>query len=155
MLSLLVIGFLIKIYSRKPLYTYIKEKHGIETLRLCRGFEKNIIQHEKILCDLRYLLACKKDGLVPIFARPKLSIPVGDRTRRDVAKLIIKTELKNKHKLRNKLRCGIVEKSRKIRETVGFLRIQRIEVQDPNEGVLAKVKMVRRSQSEVGKTSRR
>ena len=30
--TLLVFGFLIKILSRRPLYTYIKEKFGIETL---------------------------------------------------------------------------------------------------------------------------
>ena len=67
--NLLVLGFLIKIYACKPLFTYIREKHGLQTLRQCRVFEKLIIRYEKSLHDLRFLLACKKEGLVPKFAR--------------------------------------------------------------------------------------
>ncbi len=119
--NLLVFGFLIKIYSLRPVFTHIKEKHGIETLRLCRSLEKDIIRYEKIRHDLRFLLACKKEGLVPIFAKPKLSIKVDDRTRKAIANLIIKTELKNKHRMKKELKRGITEKCRVLRESLSFL----------------------------------
>ena len=83
--------------------------------------EKKIIQYEKTLHDLRYLLICKKDGLIPTFAKPKLSIQADIRARRDIAKLIVKTELKNKHRLRNKLKREIAVKSQKIKDGCGFL----------------------------------
>ena len=107
--NLLVFGFLIKIFSRKPVFTYIREKHGIETLRLCRGLEKDIIRYEKVRHDLQFLLTCKKEGLVPVFAKPKLSIEVDNNTRRGIAKIILKTELKYKHHIRNEIKCSITE----------------------------------------------
>ena len=110
--NLLVLGFLYKIFSRKPLFAYIREKHGIETLRLCRGLEKDIIRYEKVRHDLQFLLACKKEGLVPVFVKPKLSIEVDNNTRRGIAKIILKTELKNKHHIRKELKRSITEKAR-------------------------------------------
>ena len=119
--NLLVFGFLFKIFSRKPIFAYINEKHGNETLRLCRGLEKDIIRYEKACYDLRFLLQCKKDGLVPVFAKPKLSIPGDEKLRKQIAVLIIKAELKSKHKIRNELKREIREKSRQIQEQTSFL----------------------------------
>ena len=119
--NLLVLGFLYKIFSRKPLFAYIREKHGIQTLRQCRVFEKLIIRYEKTLQDLRFLLACKKEGLIPTLARPKLSIATSAKIRKGIAAVIIKAELKNKHRIRNELKKEIAEKSRAIRETTSFL----------------------------------
>ena len=72
--NLLVIGFIIKIWSRKPIFAYIREKNGTETLRQCRVFEKTVLRYEKLILDLQFLLTCKKESLIPVFARPKLSI---------------------------------------------------------------------------------
>ena len=119
--NLLVIGFVFKIFSRKPIFAYINEKHGNETLRLCRGLEKDIIRYEKTCYDLRFLLQCKKESLVPIFAKPKLSIPGDEKLQKQIASLIIKTELKNKHRARNALKREISEKSRQIQERTSFL----------------------------------
>ena len=119
--NLLVFGFVFKLLSRKPIFAYINEKHGNETLRLCRGLEKDIIRYEKTSYDLRFLLQCKKESLVPIFAKPKLSIPGDEKLRKQIASLIIKTELKNKHRVRNALKREISEKSRQIQERTSFL----------------------------------
>ena len=119
--NLLVLGFLIKIYACKPLFTYIREKHGLQTLRQCRVFEKLIIRYEKSLHDLRFLLACKKEGLVPKFARPKLSIAACAKIRKGIANIIIKTELKNKHRTRNELREQIRTLCHTIRDATSFL----------------------------------
>ena len=119
--NLLVFGFLFKILSRKPIFAYINEKHGNETLRLCRGLEKDIIRYEKACYDLRFLLRCKKESLVPNFAKPKLSIPGDEKLRKQIASLIIKAELKNKHRVCNNLKRQILEKSREIQEKTSFL----------------------------------
>ena len=113
---LLVLGFLYKVLSRKPLFTYIKEKHGTSTLRLCRGLERLITRYEKSQLDLHFLLTCKKEGLVPKFAQPKLSIAAGVKLPKEIAKLIIKAELKSKRKIKNKLKKQIEDRCREIRE---------------------------------------
>ena len=96
-INLLVITFVIKLFSRKPLFTYTREQNGIETLQQCRGLEKDTLRYEKLNADLRFLLICKKEGLVPTFAKPKLSIEFDVKLRKDIAPLIIKTELKIRH----------------------------------------------------------
>ena len=50
--------------SCKPLFIYIKEKHGTPILQQCRGFGNLIICYEKAQLDLQILLTCKKEGLV-------------------------------------------------------------------------------------------
>ena len=89
-------------------------------MRLCRGLEKDIIRYEKVRHDLQFLLACKKEGLVPVFAKPKLSIEVDNNTRRGIAKIILKTELKNKHHIRKELKRSITEKCQKLRDALSY-----------------------------------
>ena len=119
--NLLVLTFLIKIFSRKSIFTYIREQHGNEALRLCRGLEKDTIRYEKLCYDIRFLLVCKKEGLIPTFAKPKLSIDGNDKLWKDIAELIIKTELKNKHRLKNELKKELQSRSKMIRENTSFL----------------------------------
>ena len=123
-INLLVITFVIKLFSRKPLFTYIREQNGIETLEQCRGLEKDTLRYEKLNADLRFLLICKKEGLVPTFAKPKLSIEFDVRLRKDIASLIIKTELKNKHRLKNKLKDELRIRSQTIGNSTSSLLFQ-------------------------------
>ena len=129
-LHLLVLGFLYKILSRR-MYTYIGKKHGTETLRLCRGFERLNCRLEKTKLDLRFLLTCKREGLIPNFAKPKVSINGGDRLSKKIAKLILSTELKNKHKIKNDLKKKIEENSRRIREKTSFLLVNALRYKIP------------------------
>jgi hypothetical protein len=119
--NLLVFGFLIKIWSRKPLYTYIREKIGTETLRQCRVFEKAVLRYEKLLLDLKFLLTCKKESLVPVFAKPKLSIEENPRLRKKIAQIIIKTEIKRKHGKKNEIKNEIERLSASLRGSLTWL----------------------------------
>ena len=71
--------------------------------------------------DLRFLLTCKKDGLVPTFAKPKIAVPINRRTRIGIAKLIIETELKNKHKIKHDLKKQLMEQNEKLNGSTSFL----------------------------------
>ena len=119
--NLLVIGFLIKIWSQKPIYTYIREKIGTETLRQCRVFEKTVLRYEKLLLDLKFLLTCKKESLVPVFAKPKLSIKENPRLRKKIAQIIIKTEIKRKHGKKNEVKNEIERLSASMRGSLTWL----------------------------------
>ena len=128
-INLLVISFVIKIFSRKPIFTYIREQHGNETFRRCRGLEKDTIRYEKLCSDLRFLLVCKKEGLVPTFAKPKLSINGSVKLQKEIAVLIIKTELKNKHRLKNQLKEELRRCNQAIRGCTSFLLFHALRYQ--------------------------
>ena len=90
--QLLVFIFAIKLLSQTPLFTYIREKTGISTQRQCRAYERLCIRREKCSDDIKFLLTCKIEGLLPRFAKPKLSILNNQKLNRHIALLIIKTE---------------------------------------------------------------
>ena len=119
--NLLVISFIIKLLSRRPFFTNIKEKYGIEQLRRCRQFERTNIKYEKVCCDLNFLLACKKEKLIPAFTKPKLNIETSLKTKRGIAKLLVKTELKNKHRIKNELKVELQDSSKMLRTYMSFL----------------------------------
>ena len=66
------------------------------------------------------MLKCKKEGLIPTFVRPKISIEGSARLRKRSADLTIKTELKTKHKAKNELK-EVQRLSISIHETTSFL----------------------------------
>ena len=119
--QLLVLTFLIKLLSRNNIYKRIKEKHGNETVRLCRQFAKHTTQHTKVKLDLNFLLICKREKLVPTFAKPKLSISDDHGLRLKISKLIIKTEIKNKHCRKKALRKKLEETKKNLKSQLGFL----------------------------------
>ena len=118
--QLLVLSFIIKLLSRINIFNNIREKHGNETVRLCRQLEKSITKRAKIKLDLDFLLKCKKENLIPTFAKPKLSIPSDKKLQSKIAKLLIKTELKNKHEINKKLRKKVQEYDGSLKTKLGF-----------------------------------
>ena len=69
-----IIHFLLSIYAQKNIFQYITEKYGQETTTLSRAIEKNRTKLKKIKCDLKFLATCKRNKLIPTFAKPKISI---------------------------------------------------------------------------------
>ena len=118
---LLVVVFVIKLLSQHNLFMYIKEKHRIQTLRQCRAFERLNLRYKKVQQDLKFVLTCKKENLLPTFAKPKFGIKSDHKLRGDVGKLIIKTELKNKHRLKNKLKKELIKQSSELKNATSFI----------------------------------
>ena len=114
-------SFIIKILSQS-IYKYSREKYGTPNLRLCRGYEKLITRLEKNRLDIKFLLKCKQDGIIPKFARPKLSLQERNTnlTRR-IGILIIKAELKRKYKVERTLKKKITEASTEIADGTSYL----------------------------------
>ena len=114
-------SFIIKILSQS-IYKYSREKYGTPNLRLCRGYEKLVSKLEKNRLDIKFLLKCKQDGIMPKFARPKLSLQERNTnlTRR-IGILIIKAELKRKYKLERSLKKKITEASTEIADGTSYL----------------------------------
>ena len=119
--QLLVLSFIFKLLSRKKLFNNIREKHGNETARQCRQLEKSSTKQSKVKLDIDFLLTCKKENLIPAFAKPKLSVPCESKLQAKIAKLIIETELKNKHELKKSLKRSIKESTAEVQAKLGFL----------------------------------
>ena len=74
MSTFLVIFFVIKLCALSRLFDFIRGKYGHEALQLARRWERKVFKLEKLKCDIKFLLQCKRTKLIPTFARPKLSI---------------------------------------------------------------------------------
>lgn len=59
--------------------------------------------------NITFIKSCKKENLVPTFTKVNLSINSRSyKLRYDISKLIIQTELENKHHEKRKLRTEIL-----------------------------------------------
>ena len=125
--TLLVLIFLIKLFARAKLFSIIREKYGQDILRAVRAYERLLKRHEKLQCDLKFLLKCKKERLCPNFATPNLSIKVNAKVKRKICRIILETEINNKHNIRKTLRKQMVDTYEDIKEKVGFLISQAIK----------------------------
>ena len=121
MKKLLVINFLIKLYARKNIFNIIKEKYGQAQLNLARCIERNRTKARKIKCDIKYLTTCKKNKLLPTFAKTKLSVKVNYRIKMKIARTIIEAELNNKHRKLNFIRRELVHKVNQLRNSIGYI----------------------------------
>ena len=80
-----------------------------------RSLEKLETKFTKVSADIRYIRTCKKEQLIPTFARVNVSLKdVSFKLRKKIATLIIEAEIQNKLSEKRKLRKEI----RKIRATL-------------------------------------
>ena len=120
-LKLLVINFLIKLLAQKQLFTYITEKYGQHTTKLSRQIEKTRRKLEKIKCDIRFMVTCKRNKLIPVFAKPKISIKMKASTRWKIAETIIDTEMKNQRRNESRLKEELRRSIDTLKRTTGFI----------------------------------
>ena len=108
MIKLLVILFIIKLYARKNIFKHIKKKHEHDLIKVVRDFEQKKTKFEKLDADIAFIKLCKKEQLTPTFAKVNVSIRNGTyKLKRKIARLVMKTELQNKHREKRKLRKNI------------------------------------------------
>ena len=77
-------------------------------IKALRDFEQKKAKFEKLVADIAFIKLCKKEQLIPSFAKVNVSIRNGtDKVKRKIARLMMETELKNKHREKRKLRKDI------------------------------------------------
>ena len=125
--TLLVIIFIIKILARSKLFNVIREKHGQDTLRAVRYYERQLRRLEKLKDDLRFLLKCKKEHLTPNFAKPRFSIKTDRKTTARIGRIILETEIGNKHKTKKKIEEKLATVSSRLATKLTFLEYKAIQ----------------------------
>ena len=121
MKKLLVINFLIKLIALKDIFNQICGKYGQATLKLARNTEQTRIKIRKLKDDIKFLLVCKRNELLPKFARPKFATKMDWKTRKRIGRTIIDAELKNKHQRMKELKRKERENLNELRITLGYI----------------------------------
>ena len=94
MKKLLVITFLIKLLALKNIFDFICGKYGQATLKLARETERTRLKIRRLKADIKFLLVCKRNGLIPNFARPKFAVKMEKKTKKRIEQTIVDTELR-------------------------------------------------------------
>ena len=104
MYKLLFTLFIIKLYARINIFKTIK-KHGQDTYKLAKILEDKITKHRKVKLDIIFIKQCKKENIIPTFAKVNVSIKHGIyELKKKIANIVMETEIQNKHLERQKLR---------------------------------------------------
>ena len=114
---LLVILFTIKFLAHIDIFKYIRKKHGRYTLKITRKLEQYHYKIAKINLDIIYIKTCKKENLIPTFAKSKLAIKTNFKTKLRIARIIMETELQNKHYIKKNLKRNLLLAIDKIKGT--------------------------------------
>ena len=76
----------------------------------------------KVSAGIRYIKTCKKEQLMPTFARVKAFLKdVSFKLRTKIAGLIMEAEMKNKHLEKRKLRKETRKKQTALRESLNLI----------------------------------
>ena len=121
MFKLLVLLFITKLYACSNIFKLIKKKLGQDVNTAVCNYEKIKTKWMKADQDIKFTKSCKKEHLVPTFAKVKLSMKSGSyKLDSKISKLIIQTELENKHHEKRKLRKEISSIGIKLKSTLGL-----------------------------------
>ena len=123
LIKLLIINFLIKLYAHKNIFQLIAEKYGQDTTTLSRLIEKKRTKLRRIKNDLRFLTTCKRNKLIPTFAKPKISIKVNFSIRFKIAATIIDAEIRNKQKKQNRLKREALQETNELKTRIGYISL--------------------------------
>ena len=122
MFWLLVILFISKLYTRINTFKYINKKHGRKVIKTLRTYESLKTKLMKVEAVIRFIKSCKKENLIPTFAKVKLAIKSGNwKLHLRIARIIMETEMLNKHREKRNLKLEIASVSIQLKGMLGLL----------------------------------
>ena len=81
----------------------------------------------KVSAGIRYITTCKKEQLMPTFARVKAFLnDVSFKLRKKITGLIMEAEMKNKHLEKRKLRKEIRKKQTTLRKSLNLIILKTV-----------------------------
>ena len=90
-------------------------------MKIVRTYESLKTKLMKVEANIRFIKFCKKDNLIPTFAKVNLSIKSGNwKIHLRIARTIMETEIQNKHREKKKLKQEIASISIQLKSTLGF-----------------------------------
>ena len=90
---LLILLFIIKLYAHINVFKFIKKRDGQNVIKAACNFEKVKTKWMKVDQDIKFIKSCKKEHLVPTFAKINLYIKSGSyKLKCRISKLIMQTK---------------------------------------------------------------
>ena len=120
-MQLLVILFLYKLYAHINIFKHIEEKYEQLKIKLTRIIQKQHTEIRKIKYDINYLLYCKRKGLRPQFPKPKFVVKINKYLRDKVGRLILDTEIRNKHRKKKRLLQQVKNNKDNLTNKIGLI----------------------------------
>ena len=104
MIKLLVILFIIKLYSRN-ISTRIKKKLRQDVRELVRSYESLMTKCMKVTTGMKFIKFCKVEKIIPTFAEVNFSMRSDSRKLKlRIATLLMEREIQSKHLEKKKLK---------------------------------------------------
>ena len=75
----------------------------------------------KIKFDIKFIIQCKRDKLIPTFAKPKIAVSINFRTRWRITLAILDAELQNKYRQKKELSAELVKVEDEFFNNIGYI----------------------------------
>ena len=86
--------FIIKLYSQKDIFKFIKRKYGKDIYNILQSFESLQTKFEKTKLNIENMKLCKQEHLLPTFATVRLSIQTKNKKlKKHMGRIIMEHEL--------------------------------------------------------------
>ena len=114
--------FIVKLYSQINVFNFIKKKHGKDIYTVVRPFENIKTRYDKTLLDIKFLIVCKVENLIPTFANIRLATNGNNvKLKHRIALIILEDELQHKHRQKKRLKSEIKKISIQPKISLNFL----------------------------------
>ena len=91
-------------------------------VKIVRTLEQVKRRYAKVNEDTKFIEICKKENLLPKFAKIRISFRSGSiKVKRKTARLIMETELQSKHLERRKLKQEMIKRCHQMTEDIGLI----------------------------------
>ena len=120
---LLVILFAIRLSAQVNIFKHIERKHGRQILENLRTLLERLKRKWcKINKDIKFTKLCKKEDLMPTFAKVKLVIKSGNvKLQQKLAPIIMETEMQQKHRGKRKIGKELVKLSMDLKDSLELI----------------------------------
>ena len=121
---------------------HIKKKHGQELIRTARKLEDLVNKYTKVQLDINFIKTCKKENLIPTFAKVNIAIKHGtQKLKTKIARAVMETEIQNKHIQKRKIKKAIRDTKIKLKSSLTLI-IYNTLLHQINIAVKSKVKAI-------------
>ena len=115
-------GYTMKLIAQINIFKYVRQKHGQSAFKIVTTLEQVKRRYAKVNEDINFIKICKKDDLLPKFAKIRLAIRSGSmKLKRKIARFIMEAELQSKHLERWKLKREMIKICHQMKEDVGLI----------------------------------
>ena len=135
--------FIIKLYSQKNIFKYIKKKHGKDIYNIIRSFKNLKTKYEKTKLDIQCIKLCKQEQLLPTFATIKLSIQTkNNKLKEHIGRIIMEHELERKHHEKKQLKKEIKSISIQLKMSLSMI-IYSVLLNKINIAIRSRMKVIK------------